>query len=715
MGFAYPWKEVRDLTIPEIKNFGVFGPSVSWQLTRTISPRTTVRVAAESNAGTVVNEYPPAGITELSAETPTRPWAIYLTDSDRQYRLLCFDLDGKTPEAAEAAAADAAAIAQLLTDTGLSPVVCQSGPQGGRHIWVALREAVAPDLVHRLADLAKALHPTLDLSPIKNAAAGCVRPPGAPHRNGGSSTVINGDLRSLTHPTGTTAHVSAAVERLAQLVNDRAITARAEVFSSDVERDGNRHDHIPGTKRDLSHAAAAAVRTHAAQEDASAVLWRALTGAAAAHWTYADVARLAQAAPGFEHVRTKPSGGRRIRRTPAETTQVLRRQWARAVAYISSGRRVVGRDDTFDARADAIATSIQSVQDRADAAPGRWNRGGGPADRRVLDALCVFALTALSGAVEADTRRLALTVGIGRETARTALLRLAEDGWITRTHQATGPNGARWEIRTAPVINSSPDTARSQVAHRPPGSGAAARNALIHELTTRTNNAAHDLFTFGALGIHAGNVYARCTHDPLPLGELAYRTGADAAQTVSTLTTLTEAGALRLTRNGWHQPLADTRDAIATARGVSGRLAFRAERYAVEREMWAWWLDELEWMNTPRAQRAKRPGLGQLALVPDLGPAPRPIHPRTADGRADFTRARCHITGTEPPESRPQPVPVTEAERLIIDVLGGTPIGTVPLSVRKYSDRSRLQVRGRDAFPESSSGVRRVRSISFQA
>ena len=48
--------------------------------------------------------------------------------------------------------------------------------------------------------------------------------------------------------------------------------------------------------------------------------------------------------------------------------------------------------------------------------------------------------------MEADIRRLALTCGLDRETARRALLALAADGWIARTHPSMGPRGARWTI-----------------------------------------------------------------------------------------------------------------------------------------------------------------------------------------------------------------------------------------------------------------------------
>lgn len=646
----------------------------AWRLTAAISPRPTVRAATVDASGAILNVYPPSCITPVTAEPPTTPWAVYLTDRDHRYRLVCFDLDGKTPEAAAAAEKDAAALARLLSSAGLAPVVCQSNPRGGRHVWIALAESAPADLVHRLARLAKALHRTLDLSPVKNVATGCVRPPGAPHRDGGRSTVIDGELHQLTHPTGTLAQLIAATEALAQLVNERAAAAGVDAPPADVQADDGRHDYIPGPKRELSAAAGAALRDDTTGADASAVLWRVLLGAVAAHWHYADIARLVPTAPGLEHVRTRQEHGRRVPRSSAETRRVLRYQWDKAVAHVARGRRIVGADDTFDGRAEDIAHQVRDVQERADASPGRWHTGGGPADRRVLDALCILALQAVRASVEADTRRLALMVGVGRETARTALLRLADDGWIVRTRPADGPHAAHWTIDPRDVLHREPGNARSQAAHRPPSTGTAARNALLLELTDRMHAAAHDLFTPRGLGFHAGNVYARCASTPLPLATLTRLTDIDAARTVATLTQLTEAGVVQLDRGGWRRSTLDVRDAAAAARGIAGQLAARAERYAIERELWAWWLAELDWMNTAPAERSKRPAPGQLTLVPDLPPTGYPIHPRTPDGRADYRTARRYLTATddEQPQTPTRPVALTDADRIVIEVLGAT-------------------------------------------
>ena len=122
---------------------------------------------------------------------------------------------------------------------------------------------------------------------------------------------------------------------------------------------------------------------------------------------------------------------------------VLRRQWHKAVRHVATTARQVGADPTFDRRADKIAAAVRAVQERVDATAGRWSTRTGPTDRRVLDVLCTLALQGLSVDVEADTRRVALLAGVGRETARTGLIRLSRDGWIALSQAAAGPHGAR--------------------------------------------------------------------------------------------------------------------------------------------------------------------------------------------------------------------------------------------------------------------------------
>ncbi|WP_316313692.1 hypothetical protein [Clavibacter michiganensis] len=655
----------------------------AWALTAAITPRTTVRVAAVDASGAAVNLYPHHRRT--AGPVPAAPWAMYLAGTDHQFRLLGFDLDAKTVDGAAAAARDADTLAALLEDAGLHPLVCASGPTGGRHVWVGLAEGVDAALVATLARLVRHVCPTLDLSPLSNPATGCVRPPGAPHRAGGRSTVLRGDTSTLTAPTGTAAQVRALTEGVAQLVDVAELTPSVDPHRP-VPVDDHSRLSLPGPRRDLPASAAAALQEDAAAGDASAVLRRILVGAVAARWRHADVAALVETAPGLEHVRTAVARGQRVRRRPVEAAAVLRRQWDRAVQFVAATPRQIGDDPTFDGRAAAIAADVDALQQRADTSAGRWARGGGPTDRRVLDALCVLALQAVRASVEADTRRLALLAGIGRETARTALHRLAADGWIRAERGADGPHGAHWTIAPAPFLHRDTSTSRSQADPRPAGAGAALRSLLLDTLAHRISDAAHDLFTTGGpgLGHLAGNIYARTTAHPQTVVEVARTVGATIPRTRYLLERLASLRVLLHTRSGWRRAATDRRAVAAERSHVDGRLAERAARYDVERQAWAWWCAEDAWMRAPRRSSAnRRPARGQLALVPDVGTHAYGAPPRRPDGRLDWREARrivelerggtAHRTVAfrpSSPDDAEQLDDVDAAERLLIDLLG---------------------------------------------
>ncbi|WP_422117843.1 hypothetical protein [Brachybacterium sp. UNK5269] len=611
-----------------------------WLLTQTISPRRTVRVASTDAYGEVLNQY--ASIRPVGPTPPQTPWAMYLAGTDQRFRLLCFDHDAKTPGATDAAARDAEVTAGILTRAGLTPVVCASGPTGGRHVWVGLAESVDAETVATLARLLRHLCPTLDLAPLTNPATGCVRPPGTPHRAGGASEVITGSVGALTAPTGTPAQVRAAAEHVAQLVEDTE-PVHVPTARRPLPVDKHQHRYLPGPRRPLPRASAAALEEDAAMGDASAVLWRILIGAAASRWRYEDVAGLVDR-PGMAHILTERSRGTRVPRTPAQAAERLAHHWNRAVQWVAANPRRDSEDDpTFAPRAAAIAAHVRQIQQRADASAGRWTTAAGPTDRRVLDVLCVLALQGLTASVEADIRRLGLLAGIGRETARTGLLRLAADGWITQHSPAEGTRAARWTIGPATAIHNTPPEGRSQVDTRAPldRTGPAQRTTLLAQLTARTADAAHDAFTPGALGHHAGNVYARSTLAPQSAHALAQLTGGSLDRTVRTLHRLVDDGILLVDVHGYRRSRRDRRTPAATRYGTNGRLAQRARTYALERELWTWWLAEQTWMCAPRRAPAhRRAGHGQLALIPSDETTSYGAHPRRADGRADYRKAR---------------------------------------------------------------------------
>ncbi len=630
----------------------------AWALTGAVSPRRLVRVADVDAYGQVANTYTRRAGTD--GPRPGAPWAVYLADDAGAFRLLAFDFDAGKGDPA----ADAATLCGWLDRAGLPHVLACSGPSGGRHVWLALTDSLHAGTVDTLARLVRARLPSLDIAPLANAVTGCVRPPGSPHRAGGTSRVLAGDLATLTSPTVTAAGVGRLLE---QLAGDRPEPQTPLDPAARLPTDRAGRLYLPGVRRELPPASAAALAADqtavgkAEAADASAVLRTVLTGAVAARWRCTDVAALVARSPGLEHLRSQgqgPGQPRRVR-SPAESRRVLARQWDRAVRWVAAHPRAcVDEDPTFEPRAAALAELVDAVQARADAAAGRWAGPGGPADRRVLDAICVLSLQSMSGPVEADIRRLGLLCGIGRETARTALLRLARDGWLARHCPADGPRAASW-ILCQGLSTLTDVPGRSQADPRPPGAGAAERNRWITLLRTRLSAAVHDVFTpAGGLGHATGQLYATLTAAPASIGQLAHRLGCTADEAGYRLGLLRAARLARCTPAGWCVVRVDRRDRAALHLGVAGRLAERARRYALEREAWAWWGEELAWMHAPRRTPAsRRPGLGQLTVVEAGGTPPaRAPHPRRVDGRADFAAARqALLFAATGPRHRPVP------------------------------------------------------------
>ncbi|MFC3690345.1 hypothetical protein [Aquipuribacter hungaricus] len=644
-------------------------PVDAWTLTHALSPRPLVRVSTVDATGTTLNAY--TGHAPVDGPAPELPWAVYLAGRDQRFRLLALDLDAKTDPSP--AHHDADVLSTLLDTEGIAHVVCRSGPSDGRHLWLALDGSVDAATAATLARLARHLCPSLDLAPLTNPATGCVRPPGAPHRDGGTSTVLQGDLATLTRPTTTPEQVRSLITRLSQLVDDNVTeptTATAPTTPLPVDQHG--HLYLPGARRALPPVSETALHDQAAAAgpegavtaDASAVLWTVLVGAAAARWRHHDIAALLPTAPGLEHLRSARDRGHRRPRPadgPSSPTAVLRRQWRKAVQHVATTARRTGTDPTFDTRADQLTAHVRAVQARADATPGRWTRGAGPGDRRVLDVLCTLALHALSADLEADTRRVALLAGVGRETARVALQRLTRDGWIALTLPAAGPHGAHWSVTppTAAAIHRDTTSDRSQADPRPAGAGAAERLVLLSALLRRTQDAAHDLFTSGSgLGHHLGNVYARTSHDPTTVIDLARATASAPHQLRADLQKLEAVGLVEHRGGRWRRGRHDVRDVLAQAVGVLGRLSDRAHRYRVERIAWAWWQAEHAWMTAPRRTHpSRRAGAGQLDLLPQLvrtGPSsPLGAHPRRPDGRADYRASRAAVAASLAAEHSP--------------------------------------------------------------
>lgn len=622
-----------------------------------MSPHPRIRIADVDDSGAIANSYrltlPAAG----PAPAGGRPWAIHLADDRGRYRLLGFDLDAKRGPAAT----DVARLRELLTRAALPHVVCASGPGGGRHVWAALAEPVTAGVVAGIARGLSDLLPSLDPIPLLNASTGALRPPLAPHRHGGRSEVIAGQLADLIRPVAT----AAAVLTLAGLVQAEKVEpdpGRPARGRLGVAIDQHGHRHLRGPRRPLTaHARAAFDELPGPAADTSVALRTALCGAVHARWRLADVQALLATAPGLEHVRTRAGGaaGRQPYREH-ETRQRLAAEWDRAVAFVATNPVGPAADPAFQARQESVAAAVAAVQRRADASPGRWAQGGGPADRRVLDIACLLMLDAVRIDIELDIRRTGDLTGMSRETARVALWRLAGDGWLHPAAAAAGVHGARWTLPTAPhgdrdkpgpELSTPPvEIELSQENTRPrcpPSNYSAWRSHLAH----RTTALRHDALTHTGLGHHAARIYQVLTTTPTDVLDLICRTGYSRSRLSRLLDRLATYHLVRTDRRGRWQLRGRSHTGgtrlgrAARTLEVLGLLAARARRYVVERAAWAWWTDELAWRRAPAAVKRRAPGAGQLELLPTGGArqhhGPHPVDYR---GRGDYAAALAHLS-----------------------------------------------------------------------
>lgn len=593
----------------------------------------------------------------MSARPPAGPFAMYLADTSGAFRFIAFDLDAKRAEGGAAAVReDAALLAQLLDEAGLAFLVASSGPTGGLHLWVPVndpRVAGAPAaLVRRIARAAARRCPTLDVAPLLNVRTGCVRPPGAPHRAGGYSRLIE-----PVDPAAAAAYCSAAnsiskLEKLADLLGaasdeedpDAAVAVAGSGGLVDTEA-----VRLVGRRRPMSPSTAALL-AQAPSGDASAHLARIFTGLALARWSATDVERLVAEqphAPGLEHLRTNGNGGRGRRvRGVAEQRATVGRQWARMVAFAARlPRREQTSRDTPEVRAlvERTAAIREATHDAA-----WWHKEAGPSDRKAILFVAMMALEALSDTVEVDCRRLADACGMTPSTASRALRRLILDGRLVRAVAGEGRRAHAY--RLVPVqdwtitrVRDLPDQSQSaggtQATPAPVDAGPTlSREALLGLIRSRLEHAAHDVWTepgvarTGGLGRHLEATAAALVEDtdsphPYDVNLLVTRTGHRLDRLLAHVTTLGTYGLVRLDEHERLRPAPERYDRAARRLRTAGTRARRWARYEAERLAYAAWCDELARLRAPR---------GSVAAMF----AARRRYPRTDDGRPDHAVAR---------------------------------------------------------------------------
>jgi hypothetical protein len=128
-----------------------------------------------------------------SSEPPRPPAAVRLYGRDGTARCLAADLD-MSRGGADQVAADTWVLERLVARCGGRSITDRS-PSGGRHVYVLLAKPVPYGEMRRAALALTRLLPSLDATPLLNLTAGCIRPPGAAHRNGGVQQLLTPSQR----------------------------------------------------------------------------------------------------------------------------------------------------------------------------------------------------------------------------------------------------------------------------------------------------------------------------------------------------------------------------------------------------------------------------------------------------------------------------------------------------------------------------------------
>lgn len=194
--FLYPSTEERnDSIVPHVVSSSTHAlvsvasgptPAEAWILAPLIAGDSTYRLGRWIGPRF---QYPrPATPPKITRTLPERPAAVKLHGPDGTVKTLCLDLD--TSKALQSVVdADAQRLRNLLTRHGIV-FVEDFSPNGGRHIYIPLRERLGGTEAREIIEAIACTTPSLDPSPHQNLTDGCIRVPGSVHKSGGNQTLI---------------------------------------------------------------------------------------------------------------------------------------------------------------------------------------------------------------------------------------------------------------------------------------------------------------------------------------------------------------------------------------------------------------------------------------------------------------------------------------------------------------------------------------------
>lgn len=622
---------------------------------RAVSPRRTVRAADAAEIGGA-NSY--GTEIRLDAVDTVRPVAMNLAAHHRRlgmvFRIVAFDLDASRG-GLDQVAADEARLRALLLSAGIPAVVATSGPSGGRHLWTACPAGLGPHLVARIARAAEQLCSSLDIAPLLNPRTGCLRPPGAAHRNGGHSVLAEDDVETAVRvlQRGATpdayGRLAEALETLARAAGllpaplaegseggvPASISARGPVQRDIViDRLGLRLDV---KRRPLGQAAVQALAYRpAADEDHSRLVHCRARSLALAGGTIEELRILARdraATPSLEWLRTaRAAGGRRVPLDEREAERRIRRCWYLAVQDAARMPRGAEQGNLTYSEVEALVADLFA---RAHAAgEERWTRPSGPSDIAAITSLGYLMLLAGTTDISPDCRRTGVLMNRTHQTANLALKRVRDDGWFKFTQDADLQQGTARRLTLATEHVCTGEAGHVCAIYEAPADAPAVmdlRAAVTARIVAQQGDVWH------TIGHHARHTLLAVEDLVVATTEQLIAASPYRSATVRRhLAALAELQLVAQDKAGrWHRTEVTLAQAARGAR-MLGRVADLAVRARIDQAVAAWWAAHVEWSRLDRAAKwrhGQRPSPDQ-GVLPGADPTAR-AYPQVAEPQPD--------------------------------------------------------------------------------
>lgn len=568
-------------------------PELLWaRLAPRLAARGRVRISRDGG-----RNYPRRYERPVTTAVPAQPAALLVYDDQGCAPVFVVDLDAK--DACGRIEHDFRALAGLLYRAGLRSWFSDHSPSGGRHVYIPLAEPIPFAEARQVAELLGRRLPTVDPSPLRSIASGCLRPPGARHRSGGHQVLddpLEDAERALDHPNDIAAwrrFVDELGRHTGPLVAEaagQAPTAPEDGPPRDVDEDASSvaltplpgYSHPSDDFERIARTGDYDMSKYASPSEArQAVLW----AATAAGWTLVDVARRVEDGtwPGLASFYARYS--------PHQRHKALSRDWLRAAAFEKRRREAHGKSPV------RLRTTSPHKTHRGESRGHRNELGGsvnqwirewlaavellhGPdsdlAVRAVLYALAEAAILTGRLTVEHGNRSLAIATGLDHSTVGRILKRLdnepSDRALLQLIKSAHGVYANLYELRIPPLL-------APACATKP------WRRGRVHAIRP----------VFRELGLPAAFVYAALEQvehrgeGPIGGRELAALARVGVTATYDALQTLATHGLVDRVTGGWRLGSASLAQ-LAEAWGILDAIRAQLTRYRAERAGWHAWL-----------------------------------------------------------------------------------------------------------------------------